>query len=200
MNSDMITMPVTLLGLALLLAMLIERMLEIVRGTADYFEAKAGDAGKWTKKAEAIRDTIELRLDAAKAGNAQDFNLVMRLLTWYIKRNDSAQGGAFVISADKIRMLTLKVSYKIIAVLLGLVFAALLQIDLLELVRGSQLLAADPKLLAADQATISGAINYQPRWYGIALAGISMGFGAGPLHKIISALEKARKGRVEPES
>ncbi len=190
MNSDILTMPVTLLGLALLLAMLIERVLEIVRSTVDYFEAKSGNAGKWTKKAETIRNNIELRLDAAKAGNPQDFSLVMRLLTWYINRNESAVGGAFVISVDKIRMLTLKVRCKMIAVVLGLVFAALLQIDLFELVRLSQILAADPNTI----------IDYQPRWYGIVLAGISMGFGAGPLHKIITALEKARKGRAEPEA
>ena len=198
MNNEMLTMPVTLLGLALLLAMLIERLLEIVRGTADYFEAKAeakaqaepGYIGKWTRKALVIRSSIELRLDTAKTGDPQDFHLVMRLLTWYIKRNDGAGGGAFVISADKIRALTLKVRYKAIAVALGVVFAALLQIDVLELVRLSKCLAADPDL----------SLVYQPQWYGILLAGISMGFGAGPLHKIITALEKARKGRAEPES
>ncbi len=198
MNSDMLTMPVTLLGLALLLAMLIERVLEIARGTADYFEAKAeakagtepGYVGKWTRKAMTIRNSIELRLDAAKAGDPQDFNLVMRLLTWYIKKNDAGGGGAFVISADKIRMLTLKVRYKAIAVVLGVVFALLLQIDVLELVRLSKCLATDPEL----------PVVYQPKWYGILLAGVSMGFGAGPLHKIITALEKARQGRVEPES
>lgn len=198
MNSDTLTMPVILLGLALLLAMLIERVLEIVRGTADYFEAKAeakageepGHVGKWTKKAMAIRNNIELRLDAAKAGNPQNFELVMRLLTWYIKRNDAGGGGAFVISADKIRALTLKVRYKAIAVVLGVAFALLLQIDVLELVQLSQDLVAKPEL----------PVVYEPKWYGMLLAGISMGFGAGPLHKIITALEKARKGRAEPES
>ena len=196
MNSDMLTMPVTLLGLALLLAMLIERILEVARSAMDYFEAKAntkalpGDVNKWTKKAEVIRNTIELRLDAAKNGNPQDFNLVMRLLTWYIKKNDAGGGGAFVISADKIRSLSLTLRCKTIAVILGVVFAALLQIDVLELVRLSQILASKPDLL----------VIYQPQWYGIVLAGISMGFGAGPLHMIITALEKARKGRAEPES
>jgi hypothetical protein len=198
MNSDTLTMPVTLLGLALLLAVLIERVLEIVRCTADYFEAKAeakaaaepGYVGKWTKKAIVIRNSIELRLDAAKTGDPQDFNLVMRLLTWYINKNDAGGGGAFVISADKIRMLTLKVRYKAIAVVLGVAFALLLQIDVLELVQLSQMLAAKPEL----------SVVYAPKWYGMLLAGIAMGFGAGPLHKIISALEKARKGRAEPES
>jgi hypothetical protein len=65
-----------------------------------------------------------------------------------------------------------------------------LRIDLLELARLSQELASNP----------GASTLYQPSWYGMALAGISMGFGAGPLHKIITALEKARKGRVEPES
>ena len=198
MNGDMLTMPVTLLGLAILLAMLIERMLEILRGTTDYFEAKSvakasvkpGYVDKWTAKAVTIRDTIELRLDAAKSGDPQDFNVVMRLLTWYIKKNESLQGGAFVISADKIRALTIKVRYKVLGVILGLVFAFVLRIDLLELARLSQELASNP----------GASTLYQPSWYGMALAGISMGFGAGPLHKIITALEKARKGRVEPES
>jgi hypothetical protein len=187
MNSDVLTLPVVMLGLAILLALLIERLLEVARSIADYYEVRYGDTRKWTRKAEQIRSNIELRLDTAKAGDQQEFSVVMGLLTWYVHRSTPDEHGAFVISADKIRKLTLRVRYKAYAVVLGIACAWLLDIDVVELVKAAQTLAGN----------LSAEVRYEPHWHGVLMAGIAMGLGAGPMHKIITALENARKGRVE---
>ncbi len=178
---DIIENSVLLLALAIFLAIGIERLLEIVRSIRDYCDARSS-TDKWTSKAESVRDVVERRLDAAKQGNAGFFNLQLLLLKRYLSPAPSGQKSLIAVSADRLRGDVIKLRYKIAASLLGVLLAWLFHLNAIELVKKSM----------SQPGWFDSII---PCWLGICLTGIAMGFGAGPVHKLITALERARDTR-----
>ena len=49
---EALTKPVLLLGLAMILAIIIERLLEIAKSIYDYIEACSNSTDRWTERAE----------------------------------------------------------------------------------------------------------------------------------------------------
>jgi len=181
---EVLTTPVLLLGLALILAIVIERILEITKCIYDYIDLRANRMHCWTLRAEKIRDRLEVRLDNAKQGDRRQFDLVMILASRYLVAADPAHGGVMAVSADKVRSVSIRYHLKFAAMLLGTGCAWLFNIDIIELVEISL-------LNAEDQVHAS----YESHWFGILIAGIAIGFGAGPMHKLIVMLEKSRNTR-----
>lgn len=181
---EALTKPFLLLGLAMILAIIIERLLEIAKSIYDYIEACSNSTERWTERAEQLRNRLEVRLDNAKAGNGRDFDLVVAMASRYLSVSGPSQSGLWAVSTDKVRAITIKAWFKTIAIILGIFCAWLFDIDILKLVELS---------LENKEPT------YQSSWFGILMAGIAMGFGAGPMHKLIAALEKARGLRRQKE-
>lgn len=179
---EVLTKPVLLLGLAMILALIIERLVEIVKSVLYHLEAKADASKRWTERAERVRNRLEVRLDQCKAGDQQGFDLIMALASRYLSESAPSQGGLIAVSADKLRTMTLKVWLKSLSVVMGISAAFLFNIDILVLV---DLAMQEP----------AGQEVYAPGFFGTLLAGFSMGLGAGPIHKMISALEEARELR-----
>ena len=179
--------PVLLLSFAIILALAIERLLEIIKSIYDYFDARIMKSRGWTRHAEQIRDKLERRLN--QVDNEHQLKVIMSLALRYLSVPDSRQAGAMTVSADKVRTLIIKVTFKTLAIILGIIFARLFDIDILELSKYSMQYSKEALVL----------IKYNPTWYGIILSGVAMGLGTGPLNKIIQALEKARKSRKKPE-
>lgn len=178
---DIIQDSVLLLALAIFLAIGVERLLEIARSIQDYYDARSS-TDKWNLKAESVRDAVEQRLDAAKRGDAGFFNLQLMLLQRYLVPAWPDQKGLVAVSADSLRGDGIKLRYKIAALLLGVLLAALFNLNAFELVKESM-----------KQPGWFDSIV--PPWLGTGLTGIAMGFGSGPVHKIITALERARDSR-----
>lgn len=181
---EMLSKPILLLALAMILATGIERLLELIRAIWDYFESKNGHyKDKWNKRAEQLRKHIEKRLDNAKSDNQMAFNAVLTIVTRYLSVNPNNANGTLAISVDKVRATGIRLRYMILAVALGIFFAFIFQIDIIELVRIS----------TARKPEAMNDINTSAQ--GIVLSGIAMGFGAGPVHKLITAMERARRSR-----
>ncbi len=181
---EVLNTPLQLLSLALILALVIERILEIIKSIYDYVDARTNISSGWTKRAEIIRDKIESQLDSIPRNDQYHFDLVIALVSRFLCDTDSNQAICMTVSADKIRTMITKFRFKILAIILGMLCAWLFNIDVLELTR-----------LAMQKP--DEVIQYTPSWYGITIAGIAMGLGSGPMHKLINALEKARELRKE---
>lgn len=183
---EVLTKPVLLLGLAMILALIIERLLEIGKSIYDYMDARSNSTDRWTKKAQQVRDHLEIRLDTAKADNRNDFDLVIAMASRYLSPSGPGQSGLRAVSADKVRALATKAWFKTIAIFLGIGCAWLCDIDVLKLVELSMLKTEEVR-------------TYDSSWFGILMAGVAMGLGAAPMHKLIAALEKARELRRQKE-
>ena len=183
---EVLTQPVLLLGLAMIWALIIERLLEIGKSIYDYMDARSNSTDRWTKKAQQVRDRLEIRLDTAKADNRNDFDLVIAMASRYLSPSGPGQSGLRAVSADKVRALTTKAWFKAIAIFLGIGCAWMCDIDVLKLVE-----------LSLQKTGEVG--TYDSSWFGILMAGIAMGLGAAPMHKLIAALEKARELRRQKE-
>lgn len=181
---EMLTRPVLLLALAMILATGIERLLELIRAIWDYFESNNDSyEKKWRERTEKLREHIEKRLDNAKTGDQMAFNAVLTIITRHLSVNPKNANGTLAISVDKVRTASIRLRYKTLAIAMGIAFAFIFQIDIIELVRIST--AKNPEAVNAICATTNGMI----------ISGIAMGFGAGPVHKLITAMERARRFR-----
>lgn len=180
---EMFERPILMLALAMILAIGIERMLEVFRAVRDYIESRAEDQDKWMKKTEQLRTRIEARLDNANGKGKSSFHAVLTVVCRYLSPAPEHAGGLMAISVDKVRSLSIKLRYKVAAILLGIGFAFLFQIDIFSLVEQYTKLQKEyeaPAILA-------------PSILGMIVSGIAMGFGAGPVHKLITAMERARR-------
>lgn len=186
---EMFNTPILLMVLAMVLAIGIERLMELMRAVEDHLEARRGDMGKWQMKAERLRDRIEVRLEMAKGTDPTVFQRVLSAVCLYLSPAPKGSTGLIAVSADQVRNMSIRLRYKLIAVLLGIFFAWAFKLDLFELV--------NQMIHEPNQTTVLGlnfSIKPSPR-LGIILSGIAMGFGAGPVHKLIVALERARQTR-----
>ena len=179
---EALTTPVLLLGLAMILAIIIERVIEIVKSLYLYLDARKDFSPWWTRRAERVRDRLETRLDYAKAGDQHQFDVFMSIASRYLSPSEPDQGSLISVSSDKIRTIIIRIVTKGIAIILGICFAYLFRIDVLQLVELSMMNPVPQN-------------QYFPGHLGMILAGISMGLGAAPMHKIIMALEASRRLR-----
>lgn len=186
---EMFNTPILLMVLAMVLAIGIERLMELMRAVEDHLEARRGDMDKWQKKAERLRDRIEVRLEMAKGTDPTVFQRVLSAVCLYLSPSPQGTPGLIAVSADQVRNMSIRLRYKLIAVLLGIFFAWIFSLDLFELV--------NHQIHKVDQSALP-AVDYSitlPSWLGTILSGVAMGFGAGPVHKLIVALERARQTR-----
>lgn len=189
---EMLTRPILLMTLAMILAIAIERLLEIIRSIRDYVEARNASyyQDKWYARADRLRQHLEKRLDNAKGGNRKVFNTVLTIVARELSVNPDERDASLAISVDKVRSASIRLRYKTLAVALGIAFAFLFRLDILELVQ-----------ISTDQSTMGPQdLNHiQASAWGMIITGIAMGFGAGPVHSLITAMEKARQFRKSGE-
>lgn len=182
MSTEMLTEPVLLLTLAMFLAIGTERLLEVIRALSEHIEARRGPSDYWQKKAEALRNRIEVRLDNANGGAGPALRLVLTIVCQQLSPASAASGGLMAIDVARVRTMSTRVRYKLYAILIGVVLAFIFQLDVFALVN-------------RELGTAGGFGITLPGWLGMLISGVAMGFGAGPVHKIITALEQARTTR-----
>ncbi|MEK6749595.1 MAG: hypothetical protein AABY83_10360 [Pseudomonadota bacterium] len=177
-----------LLTAALFFSLVIERILEIMKSAYDFLEAKNGWGDYWDRNALKIRERLLSRIEKA-SDNAVYQDAIAFLSTTYLTDRHPGYEGTQVISANWLRNLTIKGVVKLIGAMVGIIVAAAAQIDIFVLVA---LWTNTPN------AVTFGALELSfegKTWLGYTITGIAMGFGAGPLHALIVALERARAKR-----
>ena len=178
-----------MLTAAIFFALVIERVLEIAKSIYDYIEARNDFSGFWDRRAISIRDRLQNRIDRFKQAGEKTLQkkVFKHLASRYVNETHPGYEGAPVISANKLRSFTVKSISKSLGVILGISVAACLGINIFALIA---------QWTESPEALELGLFRVDlPNWVEYAITGIVMGLGSGPMHKFITALERARKNR-----
>lgn len=168
---------VVLLAGMLFLSLVIERLLEIIKSYYSYLEGKHGWYVWWNKGAEKIQRRLE-ELEQ----NPEQHNSSSRLSFARVKIEGIGYLRGFAISVEAMRSSTIKYVAKCAGIILGIVIAFVADIDIFCLI--------DSVIYGNDACPSRFPIPAK------LATGVAMGLGAGPLHKIIAALERAKKRRT----
>jgi len=176
-SSGVLAQATLVFTLALALALVIERILEILKAAYDLFDSRTDLHHFWTARAEHTRDYLQRRLrifeyvsDKAAASLLDRFGEMM------LGPQHGYDGQVPVLAGDLVRAVWVRLASKLIGMAIGVGFAFLLHLNLLT--------------WASDSTPLPGAV-------GIAVTGAVLGLGSGPVHKVITEIEKRRRPRAE---
>lgn len=167
--------------LAIALALVIERIIEICKALYDLLDTRRGWAAFWTRRARRIRDRLERRLAAHgwidPAGAAR---ILTRFDEMMLGPRDGHHGTVPVLSGDLVRAVHVRAGARLLSVALGIVAAWVLRVDLVAWAR-----ELEPGVVPAPTAA------------GIALTGLTIGLGSAIVHKVIGQIEDRRRRAAE---
>lgn len=167
------------IGLAF--ALLIERLLEVLKTVYDLLDSRYEWRHFWTRRTERTRDFLERRLHLSQhLGPEVTAAALVRFNEMLLGPSQGHTGSVPVLSGDLVRATGLRLAAKLIAIALGLALALKFRIDLLALSG----LIVDP---------VSGAPRLTA--LGMVITGIAIGLGSAPMHKIITTLENRQRLR-----
>jgi len=176
-------------ALVLALSLLLERILEILKALYDLVDSRIDLYKFWTMRAYKIRDYAEKKLRVFEYVSPEKAAPVLQRFSEMLPNGQRNYSGTIpVLSGDLVRALAVKIGSKIIGMGLGVGLAFWLSIDLVALWQNGEPL---PAILSPLESFLVA----QP--VHIALSGIAIGLGSGPVHKIITAIEKRREKRKE---
>jgi hypothetical protein len=180
---DLISQPVLLLALAIFLATAIERLLELVKAIHNFLAARNNERSMqyWNERARIAREHLEHMLEDAKRSDAPVDRVITSVAQRFIKPGTAGDMGLIMIDATLVRNFSITLTYKILGLFLGIVFACIFSVDIFAFVK--------------DSLNSCGDHKCPSHWWGVLGTGLAMGLGAGPVHKIIVALERARSTR-----
>lgn len=168
-------------AMVLALALLTERFVEMVKIFFDYLDYQFGWDQFWSRRADRLHKKLKEILGRLMRARPE---LQEKVLKRYENRtlNESGgyEGSIVVISGDMIRVVFIRVVTQFIGICFGVWLACQFKIDLFAYVDKT-----------ADLA------NETVRTL---LSGIAIGLGSGPVHKIITTIERARKKQKQKTS
>jgi hypothetical protein len=166
-----------LAALAIALSFVIERVLELLKSIYDLLDARLELHHFWTRRAIAIRDFVQRRMRALEyvdpSAIAQFLQRVDDLL---LGPGHGYSGTIPTICGDLVRAGAVRIAAKLVGATIGIVIAFSLDLDLFK---------------AFDQALSANGL-------GELVTGVAMGFGAGPIHKLVVALDERRAKSAQP--
>ncbi len=184
-----------LLTAAIFFSLVIERLLEIAKTIYNYIEVRNGLSDFWNRRATRIRERLQNRLEKTKENGLQ--NAVFKYLaSRYVSKDHPGYEGAPVISAAKLRAFTVKGVSKGTAVILGIAIVFALDINVFALIAQW---TDTPNAITLELFREKDPRISLPQWLEYTITGIIMGLGSGPMHKFISALERAKSNRQSTE-
>lgn len=170
--------------LVLALAFLVERALELLKTVYDLLDSRLDWHKFWTWRTKRFRNVLERRLRIFEYAKPEQAAAVLRRFRERLLAEASEYEGTVpVLSGDLVRSAGLRLALKSIGMVFGIALAFWLSIDFIEIwieAEGREALL-DPKYAPLRKAA----------------SGIGIGLGSGPVHKIITAIEKRRKRRKE---
>ena len=181
---DFLSGPTILLGLAMLIAVIIERLLEIAKCIYDLLDSHYDFYLFWNRRTQRLAEKLEGRLRLCEHLRPELIGGILRTAEHLLlDRNSGKPMARPVISGDLVRAFYVKVTAKLVGVVLGIGIVFAVRIDLAALWG----CIGDP--------AAGGPADYTPTRLGLLLTGIAVGLGAGPLHKLIVGAELAHKAK-----
>ncbi len=162
--------------LALALAFVIERVLEVLKAGVDLADSW-GDWHKfWTRQAEGLKVVLEKRLRVFQhLGPERVAQALRRAYDMLLRTPDGDPMVVPVLSGDLVRVAWIRLGSKLLGIVLGVALAFRFHIDLFS----------------------SFKPGAESAWYWVALSGAALGLGAGPVHKIITTIETKRAAKPQ---
>jgi hypothetical protein len=178
-----------LFALVLAFSLIIERLLEILKSLYDLFDSRKDWHRFWTRRAVSVRDRLEKKMRVFEYVDPKYAAAVLRRFSEMLLNGSGSYAGTVpMISGDLVRALAVKVTSKVVAVVLGVIAAIVFQLDLVALWGMAQHPAASAKWLERLVARTDVHLT---------LTGVAMGLGSGPVHKIITTIENRRKKQLK---
>jgi hypothetical protein len=170
-----------LFAFALALALLIERFLEVVKSCYDVVDSRWDLYHFWSRRARAIQTRIEQRLGVFEYVSPDLASGVLnRMYQLLLNNQPGYTGTTLIVSGDLVRAAGVRLGCKVLGMLIGVTLALWLGIDFVQLWQPPGGIHVDSTILR----TIA--------------SGIALGLGTGPVHKIITAIEKQRADKDHP--
>lgn len=175
-----------ILALTLASALLIERLLEIVKAGVDLLDSRYDWHRFWTRRAERTQRFIERRLRVfmyVDPGQAAAF--LGRFNEMLLGPADGYTGTVPMLSGDLVRAVWVRIGAKLVGIAAGIGLAFWFDIDLFYLSRG-----------CPPQPPLAGDAGCAHTAWQFILSGMAIGLGSGPVHKLIRRLERKREQRL----
>ncbi len=166
--------------LTLLLALTIERMLEVLNAGWSFLEWRLDLHEYWTKRAQHLQNKFERYAYSRLWNHFLDVSGLLFQIRKMRVEKPGHSGLVPIISGDCVRNVAMVALNRALAAILGMVFCSLTRINLVAIV--NQELKLNYMI-----------ITHMPEWLAIVLSGIFIGAGSEPVHHAIQALEKRRK-------
>jgi hypothetical protein len=195
--NDAIGKATMLFTLVFALSLVIERFLEVLKSAYDMLDSKYDWYKAWSRRAYRIRDFLERRLRIFEfVGPDQARTFIARFSEMLVVPPTGENAGAVpVISGDLVRAVYVKVACKVIAIAIGIPLAFGLHLDIFTLLRQVTAGPGTCMLKALDSVC---NVPIGPTLATLA-TGVTIGLGSGPVHKIITTIEKKRDDRERKE-
>lgn len=179
---DVITQITYIFFIYLLMAVFVERSVEIYVSIFNYCDLKWKRYKVWNRRAEQYRDKLDRLYNfdpSAKVNN------MFSWLLWGIVSEPSYSGGKFTISATTIRTKYLRVYTRVVANIIALILVYILhsnfKITFVDVVQ--RVMLETPTL----------AFFKVHDFWGVIISAVAVAAGVEPLHALITKVEKAGK-------
>jgi hypothetical protein len=174
------------LGIAFISALLIERILQMLKALLNYLEARKPKPDYWNLRAVNLTQSY---LNAQQS--APDFaELLGRRYLLMKQHEDSPENQHLMVDANRIRQLATRGRLKVLGIILGITLAFILDLNLIDLIPQAQ---EDTSLFICSDDNPECAAKVIHNMLGKLVIGIGLGLGATPLHEMIARLERAYK-------
>ena len=171
-----------LFAMVLTLSLVIERFLEVLRALYDWLDGQLNLYDLWTRQTHRLKDRLEKRMRIFEYVDAKTAaSTLQRFRKMLLNEGGEYSGLVPVLSGNLVRAATFKLACKLVGIGIGIGLAFWMHIDLVNIWK------------EASGAYAKWVTNLTPPWLRITLSGVVLGLGSGPVHKIITTLERKRE-------
>jgi len=173
----------------LLLALLVERVMEVLMSAWEYTEWKQAMHRFWNRRARRLQAQFETQAHRNVFTRVLRLTPIARQARAYTRADDGLhRGNLVIIDGTLVRRVAVTVGARIVASLLGVLLCWVASINFVELIRA----------VATEESTVfSTLLGGIPAWLQIVISGVLIGLGTEPVHRIIQNLERRREQRVK---
>ncbi len=173
----------------LALALLLERAMEALKSGYDLLDSRLDLNNFWTTRAYRMRGRLEKKLRRSEHARPKyAAGIFRRFSEMLLNAQGGYSGSVPVLSGDLVRAGAVKVGLKIVSIAIGITLAFAYGIDLVALWNSGH--AATDELSSFAKILNSQGMHY-------ILSGTAIGLGSGPVHKVITTIEKKRRRQRE---
>ena len=182
---EQITQITYLLFVFLILAIFVERSVEVCVSIFKYLELKLGWSDFWNKKANKSREQLE-KLYRNSEGDNEEKHRLLNWIHWQVVIDRPYEKGKDIISAAGIRLGYIRVGARVLAFIFSLTLTIALDINLMDIISNIM-----------DGTIMKDVV---PNFPGLKtlISAAALSIGSEPLHQFISNIEKtAQTGMTE---